>query len=172
MKAIRCICVAALVGAILAPAAHAQEPPKPGPEHALLAKMEGTWEASMKFGDMESKGTMVYKMDLGGLWLTSTFQGELAGAKFSGRGFDSFDAAKKKFVGVWMDSMSTSAMTLEGTFDKDTSTMTMSGEGPGMDGKPAKYKMVTVMKENTMTSSMYMGDGKDPAFVINYKRKK
>src|SRR5262249_6297977 len=78
MKTVRICCVAAVAGLILAPIGRAQEPPKPGPEHEVLKKLEGTWEATMKFGGMESKGTMIYKMDLGGLWLTSNFEGDFA----------------------------------------------------------------------------------------------
>ena len=46
-------------------------------------------------------------------------------------------------------------------------------EGPGMDGKPAKYKSVTKMPDpDTMEMTMYIGDGKDPMFSVTYKRKK
>lgn len=173
MKTVRICCVAAVAGLILAPIGRAQEPPKPGPEHEVLKKLEGTWEATMKFGGMESKGTMIYKMDLGGLWLTSNFEGDFAGMKFQGRGFDSYDPAKKKYVGVWVDSMVTAPMHLEGTYDKDKKTMTMSGEGPGPDGKPTKHTMVSTIKdEDNMVFHMFMGDGKEPMFEIVYKRKK
>ena len=156
-----------------APLASAQELPKPGPEHELLKKWVGNWDATMKMMGMESKGVATYKMELGGLWLTSTFDGEVAGMKFSGRGLDSYDAAKKKYVGIWVDSFSTSPMTLEGTYDKDKKTMTMSGEGPGEGGKPMKYKTVTELKDDdTVNFSMYMGDVKEPSFTIVYKRKK
>jgi len=157
----------------LACTAKAQEPPKPGPEHAMLKKQEGTWDTVMKMAGMESKGTAVYKMELGGLWLSSTLEGEIFGAKFSGKGLDSYDPAKKKFVGIWVDSMSTSPMMMEGTFDKEKKTLTMSGEGPGMDGKPSKYKTVSEMKDDdNIHFAMFMGDGKEPAFTIHYKRKK
>lgn len=163
----------AIANLLLASTTKAQEAPKPGPEHAMLKKHEGTWDTVMKMAGMESKGTAVYKMDLGGLWLTSTFEGELFGSKFTGKGFDSYDPAKKKFVGVWIDSMSTSPMTMEGTYDKEKKTLTMTGEHPGMDGKPTKFKAVSEMKDDDNTFfSMYMGDGKEPAFTIHYKRKK
>jgi hypothetical protein len=45
----------------------AQEMPKPGPEHEILKKKEGTWLTTMKAGDMESKGTVTFKMELSGL---------------------------------------------------------------------------------------------------------
>jgi hypothetical protein len=157
---------------VLAPATLAQEPPKPGPEHELLKSMVGTWDATMNVAGMDAKGTMVYKMDLGGLWLTSTFEGEFGGQKFIGRGYDSYDANKKKYVGVWIDSMSTSPMVMEGTYDKDKKVLTTMGEGPGMDGKPTKYKAETEIKDkDNMVMKMYMGDGKEPGFVITYKRK-
>jgi hypothetical protein len=172
MKTARCLCVAIAACLALAPATLAQEPPKPGPEHELLKGMVGTWEATMNVGGMEAKGTMVYKMDLGGLWLTSTFEGDFGGQKFTGRGFDSYDPHKKKYVGVWIDSMSTSPMTMEGTYDKDKKVLTTLGEGPGMDGKPTKYKSEVELKDkDNMVMKMYMGDAKEPSFVITYKRK-
>lgn len=153
--------------------APAQEPPKPGPEHDLLKKWEGTWDVIMKVEGAESKGTSTYKMELGGLWLASSLDIELFGSKFTGKGMDTYDAKKKKFVSIWCDSMSTSPMILEGTYDKETKKMTMSGESAGPDGKPQKTRTVTEFKdENTAVFEMYMGDGKDPMFTVTYKRKK
>lgn len=173
MKSMCWLCAAVAIAALVAPGIRAQEFPKPGPEHEMLKKWEGTWDTTMKMMGMESKGVATYKMELGGLWLVSTFEGDLGGIKFSGRGLDSYDPAKKKFVGIWVDSMSTSPMNMEGTYDKDKKTMTMVGEGPGFDGKPTKYRAVSEFKdENTVNFSMYVGDGKEPAFTILYKRRK
>src|SRR5260370_9109650 len=60
----------------LVPGTRAQEPFKPGPEHEHLKQMEGTWDATVKFGGEESKGTMTYKMGLGDMWLLSHFEGQ------------------------------------------------------------------------------------------------
>lgn len=167
---------AAAVAAVLVAgaAANGQPPATPGPEHEVLKKMVGTWDTTMKVAGVgESKGTCVYKMELGGLWLVSHFEGEIAGQKFSGRGMDSYDAGKKKYVGVWIDSMSTAPMVMEGGYDAAKKTLTMSGEGPGMDGKAEKFKAVSAMPDaDTIDFAMYMGDGKEPAFTIQYKRKK
>lgn len=172
MKTLRWFCALVAV-AVFGAAAAAQEFPKPGPEHEMLKKMEGNWDLVMKFGGGESKGTVTYKMDLGGLWLTGNLESELFGAKFQGKSLDSYDAGKKKYVGVWIDSMSTHPMFMEGTYDKDKKTLTMVGEGPGMDGKLTKYKSVSTYPDaDTIDFSMYIGDGKDPAFTITYKRKK
>ena len=173
MKTVRWFCVAALVAAIASPAARAQEGPKPGPEHEYLKKHVGTWDTTMKFAGMESRGVATYKMDLGGLWLVSALESEFAGQKFSGRGMDSYDAAKKKYVGVWVDSMGTSPLLMEGTFDKEKKALTMVGESAGPDGKPMKFKAVSQWKDDdTVHFAMYMADATDPAFTIVYKRRK
>ena len=175
MKTLRWFCAAALVAALAIPTAQAQAPgfPKPGPEHEVLKKLEGTWDATMKGMGMESKGTMTYKMDLGGLWLTSAYEGDFGGAKFQGRGLDSYDAGKKKYVAVWIDNMITTPFLMEGTYDKDKKALTMTGEAPGPDGKLAKMTAVTHFKDDdNVHFEMFMGDGKEPGFTITYKRKK
>jgi len=152
-----------------------QEPPQPGPEHKKLKELEGTWDCIMKMGPDESKAVATYKMDLGGLWLTSDFQGEFGGVKFSGKGLDGYDPIRKKYIGLWVDSMSTSPVTTEGTYDKDGKMLTMTGEGPGPDGKLTKYKLTTEHKDKySMLVTMYGTgpDGKEgPMFTITYKRR-
>jgi hypothetical protein len=147
-----------------------QEGPRPGPEHERLKQMEGTWDAIANFGGMESKGTTVYKMDLGGLWLCTDYQGEVGGQKFTGKGMDTYDAAKKKYVAVWCDSMSTYPMVTEGTYDEAKKTLTMAGDMV-MNGQTIKAKMTTVYTDNN-THVFTMYDPKDQVmFTITYKRK-
>jgi hypothetical protein len=159
---------------VLGIGAGAQEaPPKPGPEHALLKKFEGNWDTLMKAGGMEFKGTMTYKMDLGGLWLAGALDSDLGGQKFYGKSMDTYDASKKKFVGVWFDSMGTTPLIMEGTYDKDKKAMIMVGQGPGMDGKLTTWRSVSEMPDdNTVRMNMYVGDSKEPMFTVTYTRKK
>jgi hypothetical protein len=165
--------IALIVAVLLAVPAWAQEMPKPGPEHKLLKAREGTWDTTMKAGGMESKGTITYKMGLGGMWLAGSMKSDLFGTKFLGKSLESYHPAKKKYVSVWVDSMSTAPVIMEGTYDKEKKTMTMIGEGPGMDGKATKYKSVSKFPDaDTLEMTMYIGDGKDPMFTVIYKRKK
>jgi hypothetical protein len=153
--------------------AAAQEPPKPGPEHKVLQRLEGTWDTTMKAGGMEYKGTMTYKMELGGLWLVGSLESDLGGQKFYGKGLDSYDAKKRKYVGYWFDSMGTTPLAMEGTYDEAKKTMTLVGRGPGMDGKETTWRSVSRMPDNnTIEQSMYVGEGQDPMFTITYKRRK
>lgn len=172
MTKFRLFCAAALtLGAVIP--AQSQQPAQPGAEHKQLSKLAGTWDCTMEVAGQKSKATAVYKMELGGLWLVSNFEGDMMGQKFSGKGLDSYDASKKKYVSVWFDSMSSVPMVMEGNWDEAKKTMTMEGMAPGMDGKMTKHKIVTVIPDdNTMNFAMYAGDVKEPAFTIVYKRKK
>jgi len=155
--------------AFLAPATAQPPTPKPGPEHEALKEMVGTWKGKMKMQGMENECSCTYRMELGGLWLTGNFRGKMGDQDFSGRSMDSYDAASKKYVGVWFDSMSTKPMTIEGTYDAGTKTMTCTGIAPGPDGKEAKHTMVTKMVDkDTMTFKMSMGD--QEMLSIDYKR--
>jgi len=151
--------------------------PTPGPEHARLKKLEGTWDAVMTEPDgKKTKGEMTYKMECGGLWLCSDFKGEHMGKPFHGKGLDSYDPAAKKYVGVWVDSWITSPLRVEGTYDEKTKTATSTGECNGPDGKPMKMKMVTkTIDDDHETFEMYMigPDGKEmKGATIEYTRRK
>jgi hypothetical protein len=167
----RKLAVLALVLALVTET-QAQEFAKPGPEHKLLKVREGTWDTTLKAGDMEFKGTVTYKMELGGLWLAGSLESDLGGQKFYGKSMDTYDAAKKKYIGVWFDSMGTTPLTMEGDYDKDKKTLTMVGKGPGKDGQLTTWRSVSQMPDNdTVLMSMYVGDGKEPMFTVTYKRK-
>lgn len=161
--------------------AQQQEPAKPGPEHEILKEMEGTWDCVMTMigtpaDAPPSKGTSVYKMECGGLWLTSTFQGNFGELKFEGRGIDGYDQTKKKYTGIWVDSMATTPMFFEGDYDAKTKTLKMSSDYPGPDGKPAKYKTLSTFKDKDHhTFKMFLvGEGgkEDLILTIEYTRKK
>jgi hypothetical protein len=144
----RILALVGLCGAVwlgVAGNAVAQELPQAGPEHKRLAELAGEWETTSTTPGVPgtSKGTATYKVECNGLWVAGNFEGEFAGQKFQGKGLDSYDPAKKKYVSVWVDSMITSPMLFEGDFDEKTKTMTQVATAPGPDGKPAKWRGVT-----------------------------
>jgi Protein of unknown function (DUF1579) len=178
-------CLAAL---FLGTSAMAQEPPpiqKPLPEHKILAADVGTWDATIKtyMGGPNaepsvSKGTEVNEVLPGGLWVLSKFEGDFGGMKFEGRGQFGFDPVKKKYVGTWLDSMSTVLSVLEGDYDAKTKTMTYVGDGYDPEHK-AKFsqKMVTTMKDDgTRVFTLYMKFEGQPAeakfMEITYTKRK
>ena len=171
-----------LVALVSGAAAGAQEGPplpKPGPEHELLKKDVGTWDATVEMmmpPGPPSKGTEVTALGPGGLWIITDFKSEMMGAPFQGHGVSGWDPARKKYVGTWVDSMSTSVMVTESTYDAASRSLTGWIDAPGPDGQPMKLKAVTEYKDDdTRVFTMYMKgpDGKEaPTMRISYKRRK
>lgn len=106
----------------------------PGPEHAMLAKDNGTWKADVTMWmapdspPMTSKATMTNKMILGGRYQQSVYKGDMMGAPFEGVSTTTYDNARKVWVTSWVDNMSTMIMNMEGTYDEANKTMTYTGK--------------------------------------------
>ena len=58
----------------------AQGDAQPGPEHARLKQLEGSWDAVVRMGDSQTTATSVHRMGPGGLWLISEFKAILVGS--------------------------------------------------------------------------------------------
>ena len=103
--------------------------PPIAPELAVLAKDVGVWEAevtvrvSKDAAPQTSGGVMTSHLIGQGRWLVSDFKNETSG--FEGHGIYGWDPAKGKYVGTWVDSMSTFLQISEGTWDATSNTMTM-----------------------------------------------
>jgi len=57
---------------MFAVSSNVQDASSPPPEMQKLKVLEGTWDATIKAGPADSKGVAIYKIDLGGMWLTMT----------------------------------------------------------------------------------------------------
>ena len=154
--------------------------PMPGPEHAILKAEAGVWDAVVEVlggpAPAISKGSETNTLMGNGLWLITDFKSEMMNMPFHGHGTTGWDPAKKKYVGTWVDTMSTGVMLSEGTYDAGTKTMTSWMEGPDMTGQMTKMKAVTEWKSpDNRVFSMYMPgpDGKEVATMrITYARRK
>jgi hypothetical protein len=162
-----------------------QESMTPGEPHKMLEKCVGSWDAESKMwmagpdsAPTVSKGTAERKMALGGRWLVEEFTGEVMNSPFNGLGYTGYDNFKKKFVGTWMDNMSTGVSTMEGTLEKDGTTLVMWGKmnEPMTGEKDKKVKYVSKFIDNDheifeVYDVTSYGD-KKPTMVISYTRKK
>jgi Protein of unknown function (DUF1579) len=157
----------------LASSAPAQfELPEPGPEHKKLKTYEGVWDAVVNSQGQESKGVMTYKMGLRGLWLFETFEGDFGDMKFEGKGATTYDPAKKKFINIWIDSMSTAPMISEGNVD-ESGKMVMKGHMPA-GGKNIPVTMIGEDKGKDMKvfRMIVSENGKEMEMMkITYKRR-
>jgi len=156
----------------------------PGPQHAMLAKSEGTWDAETTMWMADGappemgKGTSVNKMILGGRYLQINFKGQMMGQPFEGTGTTGYDNTKKVFTNSWMDNMSTTPMMLEGTWDDAAKSITSKGKMIcAANGKEIEMKEVyKIVDDNTHVMEMYGPDpktGKEyKSMEIKYTRKK
>ena len=165
-----------LAGAAFAARGTFQDGPpmaEPVAQHALLKRMAGTWDALVQAGEASEKGTYSCELGMNGLWLTSDFDGQLMGAPYQGHEVLGWDPDKKKYVGCWVDSM-TSALTLtEGTWDEAKQSLTMESLAPDpMTGQ----KMVNVTQfqgDDQHVFRMHSGSlDSPPMMTITYTRRK
>ncbi len=137
--------------------------PTASKEHKILKLENGKWDAAVTMfmgpagkytPPRKSKGKESNRM-IGEFWVVSDFSGEFEGMKFTGQGQFGYDAAKKKYVGTWIDSFNSYPTKMVGTYDADGKTMTYATTGVGMDGKPIKGKNVIVYSDNKKVMTMY-----------------
>ena len=150
---------------------------KPGPEHEVLKKMAGTWNAKATMMGMEFPGTQTNKMALGDLWLMQDYSGEMGGQPYAGHGFIGFDPEKKQYGAVWIDSMSTALEPMTGKYDAEKKELRFEQDTTNpMTGEPMTGKLVYRLAEaDKFSFHMFMPgpDGQDmDAFTITYERKK
>jgi hypothetical protein len=170
------LAVAALVSCA---SVRAQEQPRPGPEHDLLKRQVGTWDAVVEMMPVgvppsTSTGVETNRM-VGGRWLVTDFESRMAGQPFHGHGTTGYDPARRKYVSTWVDTFGTSLYTGESAYDAGTRTLTGVMQGPDDSGQPMKMKVVTEYKDDdTRVVTMYMAspDGKDvPSMRATYRRR-
>jgi len=158
--------------------------PAPGPEMDILKKDVGEWDVEIKVWaepgaePSVSKGSESTRM-FGQYWTVTNFEGNMMGLDFKGHGTYRYHPQKKKYVGVWMDSLGPYMMLTEGDYDKDTKTLTMAGDNPGPDGVSVfTYTMTTAYKDGNRIMTMYMQpkgsaeDQKIKFFEMAYTKKK
>ncbi|MCC6660967.1 MAG: DUF1579 domain-containing protein [Phycisphaerales bacterium] len=140
----------------------------PGPEHARIMTLAGTWHGKCSFqmapdAPMQtSMGTMVNTPVLGGRQLRQEWKGDMMGMPFEGLGYWGYDNIKKEYVATWTDSMSTSIMVSTGTYDDKTHTYSMKGTSPDpITGKDTVLREVITIKSPTSHTMVMYGPGPD-----------
>jgi hypothetical protein len=123
------------------------ELPGPTPEHEWLQQFVGRWttEAEGSFAPdsepMKCKGTIDSRM-LGKFWVVNEMEGDMMGEKMKGLQTIGYDAAKKKYIGTWVDSVVGHMWHYEGSVDDTGKILTLEAEGPNLmaDGKLTKFR--------------------------------
>jgi hypothetical protein len=186
-KDMKKIAVSGFMLALLASAAvcAAQAPQLPTPEkaHQWLQQLVGEWEAVGEAypapgqPPMKIKGTESVR-SVGGFWVVAENRSTMMDMPFTGVMTLGYDPERKKYVGTWLDSMSSYLWTYEGTVDSTGKTLTLETEGPCpmAPGRLSRIREVIELKgkdQKVFTSSVQAEDGKwVTGMTLNYRRKK
>ena len=127
----------------------------PGPQHEMLKKMAGEWNATVKYQmdpsqpaqEEHSTSTITSLMD--GRYSQEVTSGQMMGQPFSGMGITGYDNVIGKYVSTWIDNMGTGILTSQGTPDASGKVITWIGTmSDPVTGKITKERMVTTFADD------------------------
>jgi hypothetical protein len=154
----------------------------PGPEHAALNPLAGSWKTVIKTWSapsaepMASEGTCDRNWIMGGRYLVGNYKGSFGGMPFEGMEVLGYDNIKKQYVSSWVDNMGTGILSSQGgTMDPATHSFTLSGSFPDPTGKEQSVRQVTsIVDGNTYVMTMFanMGGQEAKMMEITYTRAK
>ncbi|HMU84180.1 MAG TPA: DUF1579 family protein [Leptospiraceae bacterium] len=136
---------------------------------------EGIWDVDMEVrvpGQPvnRGKGVSTHRMACGGEWLIVDFKHENG---FEGHAMYGFDSLKKKYTGIWIDTMRTFLVTLEGEFDRERNHLVLHGSFERPEG-PYKWREVTERPDKDTRIFRHFSPGPDGEFEMIhavYKRR-
>jgi len=132
----------------------------PDEHHAALGKTIGNWSAKSSFimdptqPPTEGEGTMSVEWVLGGRYTHSSFKMDFMGEPFEGIGYTGYDIAHSRYVGTWMDSMSTTIFYMTGN-ESESGVMEMQGTSTTPMGDNPMKIVTAWTDENTMVDKFY-----------------
>lgn len=157
-----------------------QKSMKTGPEHVMLANMVGEWDGEISMWEdpnqppLISNGTVNYESIFDGRYIIGKFSGNMMDMPMSGMEITGYDNVKKVFFSTWIDNMGTGMLYVEGTYDKNSNTITYIGETVDPMGNKMKVReVVTPIDKDHSKFEMFMdmGSGEMKSMEINYTRK-
>lgn len=152
----------------------------PADGQKALNAFAGTWKATSKFwmapgtDPMVMEGTSETKWVMGGRYLEQRFTGDFMGMPYEGLGYTGYDNVKKQYWSTWMDNMSTSMMTSNGSVNGSTWTYkgAMTDPMTGKDSMVDTKLVVTDADHHVMEMWGPGPDGKNfKTMEIAYARK-
>ncbi len=139
----------------------------PGEVHKMIAQYDGEWNEEITMWmdpsapPTKTTATSKNEMILGGRYQLSKITGNMMGMPFEGMSLIGYDNAKKTITSSWIDNFGTGIMTLEGTWDEPTKTITLKGKTVDpMTGKDVWVRQVMKFIDND-TQVMEMYDNKN-----------
>lgn len=137
------------------------------PEFARLELLEGPWEFRESHFDekgvvkAELEGTEQIRWILDNRAISREYTRTAGEDVYRAMGTLTWDAAAKKYVGVWFDNTTTVGLsTVEAEWNEKTRTMSYTLESKKPDGSPAKHRIVErFIGDSQRVSTTYAIDG-------------
>jgi hypothetical protein len=118
----------------------------PQPEHELLKRFEGEWrfEKLSVVADGSTPGKLgagkVTAELLGGFFVVSKWSGNVYDTNYTAVQTLGYDADKKAYSGLWVDSIMSYQWQLHGTLAADTKELVITASGPGPSGGTRQFR--------------------------------
>lgn len=106
----------------------------PGEVHKMMATADGEWNEDITMWmdpaapPMKTTATSKSEMIMGGRYQLSKTTGDMMGMPFEGMSIIGYDNAKKTFTNVWIDNFGTGTLTMEGSWEDQTKSITFKGK--------------------------------------------
>jgi hypothetical protein len=150
---LRVLCLSLTMTLAAAGAALAADPK---PELEPLALEAGVWDAQITFPSGKddvpptlAKGVQVNRLRSDGMWMLNEFHVE--GTPYEGTGTWGWDAATKRYIGVWVDNNAHRMRQDVGYWDAKTKTMHWRNDMVGPDGTVLPMRMTEVFMGDKRT---------------------
>jgi hypothetical protein len=176
------LALAGVAAAAIAPLTQEGMPSPKKEQHKIVLTGVGEWEGTLTMTDPGGSEIVSECTEsvtaIGELWTVSRFECtfEMMGMKmdFTGCSTFGYSAAKKKFVGTWMDSMNPEMLMMEGVQDEESGAIDMLYEGPHpMTREMVPHRNSIVHGKDSYVITFYMTEeGKESKIMtIAMKRK-
>ena len=140
----------------------------PGPEHAALNPLVGSWKTTTKMWNAPgteptvSAGTCERAWTMGNRYLVANYKGVFSQMPFEGMEVLGYDNMKKQYVSSWVDNMGTGIMMSQGgAMDPSTKTFSLGGNmvDPATGKEMTTREVTNIVDNNTYVMSMFANVG-------------
>jgi hypothetical protein len=152
----------------------------PGPEHARLTAMCGTWDVEMTFWfrpggpGVATKATSTIQPLLGGLFIEEKIEGALNGTQFTTLAWTGFNTETHQYEATRIASTNTARISETGGYDEKTRQFELKADYPLAGDTWHQRTVIQQTSADTMMATSYLSFGTVPewkAVEIKYTRR-
>ncbi len=181
IQTMKLLTLASLLALLPLASSSVTQPADPTPQHKWLGQLVGEWHTEVVDPSVgpEAPETKIQITDnvhaVGEYWIVSESETRFSSGASHFMMTIGYDPEAKEFIGSWIDANTSHMWTLTGSLDEERQMLTLHGEGPGVDGKPARFRddiQLDSPNQKTHRSFLLGVDGKwAPIGEVTYLRK-